>query len=134
MKFPVYLHRTESGSYSGFIPDIPGCFFAGDTIDEALTDAVGAVDLHLEVLTERSGTLPVANDIGAHLDHEDCQGGVWAIIDVDLNKHDGKAIKLNMTLPQNLLARIDQFVGDHPEYRSRSGFFAEIARKEIQRA
>ncbi|MDU2938446.1 MAG: type II toxin-antitoxin system HicB family antitoxin [Enterobacteriaceae bacterium] len=64
---------------------------------------------------------------------EDCQGGIWAYVDIDMSKYDGKAVKLNITLPQNLLFKIDAYVGLNSEYGSRSGFFAELARRELQK-
>lgn len=133
MKFPIYLHKTESGSFSGFVPDIEGCFFAGDNIDTTIDDAYEAIDTHLEFMAEEGDPLPEAKDISAHFDDEDCQGGVWAYADIDLSKYDGKAVKLNITLPQNLLNRIDTFVEVHNEYKSRSGFLAEIARRELSK-
>lgn len=133
MKFPIYLHKAESGSFSGFVPDIIGCYFAGDNIDDTIADAYGAIDAHLEYQTEKGRPLPTAQDITAHADDEDCQGGIWAYVDIDLSKYDGKAVKLNITLPQHLLARIDDYVEVHREYPSRSGFLAELARRELQK-
>ncbi|EMA4402935.1 type II toxin-antitoxin system HicB family antitoxin, partial [Escherichia coli] len=63
MKFPVYLHQADSGSFSGFVPDIEGCYFAGDTIDDAIADAYGAIDAHLDFATESGLSVPEARDI-----------------------------------------------------------------------
>jgi len=131
MRFPVYLHKADTDGYSGFVPDITGCFFAGDTIDEAIVDATEAIDAHLESLADRGKDLPEAKGIEVHIDNEDCQNGIWAYVDIDVSKYDGKAVKLNITLPQNLLVRIDNFVELHKEYNSRSGFLADLARREL---
>ncbi|MCW2483230.1 type II toxin-antitoxin system HicB family antitoxin, partial [Candidatus Symbiopectobacterium sp. NZEC135] len=64
-------------------------------------------------------------------DDEDCQGGIWGFVDIDTTKYEGKAIKLNITLPQNLLKRIDDYVSSNGEFSSRSGFIAELARREL---
>jgi len=133
MKFPIYLHQAERGSFSGFIPGIEGCYFAGDTIDDAIADANSAIDAHLSFQSEKGRPLPVARPIAEHASDEDCQGGIWAYTDVDLSRYDGKAVKLNITLPQNLLKTIDSYVELNREYGSRSGFFAELARREITR-
>jgi len=131
MKFPIYLHRAEGGSFSGFVPDIKGCYFAGDTIDEAIADAFNAIDAHLEFQAEKGRDLPEAQDISAHLQNSACEGGDWAYVEVDLMKYEGKAVKLNITLPQNLLHRIDSYVELNREYGSRSGFIAALARREL---
>ncbi|WP_072023193.1 type II toxin-antitoxin system HicB family antitoxin [Photorhabdus australis] len=36
MRYPIYLHQADDGSFSGFVPDVIGCYFAGDTIDDAI--------------------------------------------------------------------------------------------------
>ncbi|HHL0960488.1 TPA: type II toxin-antitoxin system HicB family antitoxin [Serratia marcescens] len=132
MKFPIYLHQSESGDFSGFVPDLPGCYFAGDTIDDAIADAYNAIDGYMEFLSEKGAAIPQAMTVNDHRDDEDCKGGSWAYIDIDVTKFEGKAVKLNITLPNFLLSRIDDYVKDHhQEYSSRSGFLAELARREL---
>jgi hypothetical protein len=36
MRYPVVIHKDESSDFGVTIPDIPGCFSAGDTYDDAL--------------------------------------------------------------------------------------------------
>jgi len=131
MKYPVYLHQAESGSFSGFVPDLEGCYFAGDTIDDAIADAHAAIDVYLDYRSEKGRDVPVASTMNDHKDDEDCQGGIWGIVDIDTTKYDGKAVKLNITLPHNLLTRIDAYVTSNRDYSSRSGFIAELARREL---
>lgn len=131
MRFPVYLHKTENGSWSGFVPDVQGCFFAGNTVDEALSDAFGAIDAHVESLADAGKAIPKAASVETHINDEECQGGYWAFIEIDLSRYEGKAVKLNITLPQNLLTKIDSYVEAHREYGSRSGFLAALARREL---
>jgi predicted RNase H-like HicB family nuclease len=133
MKYPVYLHQTESGTFSGFVPDLAGCYFAGDTIDDAIADAHAAIDAYLEYRSEKGKDVLVAGTMNDHKDDEDCQGGMWGIVDIDTSKYDGKAVKLNITLPQNLLRRIDAYVVSNKDYTSRSGFIAELARRELSK-
>jgi predicted RNase H-like HicB family nuclease len=41
-----------------WFPDLPGCFSAGDNIDEALHNAAGAVTLYAEELAKAGRRLP----------------------------------------------------------------------------
>ncbi len=134
MRFPVYLHKTEDNSWSGFVPDVEGCFFAGKSVDDALRDAYNAIDVHVESLADAGKAIPKAADIETHIQDEACQGGYWAFVEIDLSRYEGKAVKLNITLPQNLLSKIDSYVESHREYGSRSGFLAELARRELANA
>jgi predicted RNase H-like HicB family nuclease len=134
MRFPVYLHKTEDNSWSGFVPDVEGCFFAGKSVDDALRDAFNAIDVYVESLADAGKAIPKAADIETHIQDDACQGGYWAFVEIDLSRFEGKAVKLNITLPQNLLNKIDSYVESHREYGSRSGFLAELARRELANA
>lgn len=131
MKYPVYLHQAESGTYSGFVPDLAGCYFAGETIDNAIADAHAAIDTYLDYRNEQGKDVPIARTFNDHKDDEECQGGIWGFVDIDTSRYEGKTIKLNITLPQNLLIKIDGYVSHHGDFSSRSGFFAELARREL---
>ncbi|EKT61725.1 type II toxin-antitoxin system HicB family antitoxin [Providencia alcalifaciens] len=131
MRYPIYLHQAADGSFSGFVPDVVGCYFAGDTIDDAISDAHNALDTYFEYMSEMGNEPDQAKTVADHLNNEDCRDGSWAYVDIDLTKYDGKSIKLNITIPQFLLSRIDNYVNVHHEYKSRSGFLAELARREL---
>ncbi|WP_035604533.1 type II toxin-antitoxin system HicB family antitoxin [Edwardsiella tarda] len=133
MRYPIYLHQAEDGSFSGFVPDVVGCYFAGDTIDDAIADAQNALNTYFEYTTEAGEYPQQAKTVADHMNDEDCTGGSWAYVDIDLTKYDGKAVKINITLPQFLLARVDEYVSSHREYVSRSGFLAELARRELSK-
>ncbi len=70
-----------------------------------------------------------------HLAENICEyvGGRWFLIDVNMDKFDGRAERINITLPHRLLHRIDTIVHDHPEYSSRSGFLTQAACNELQK-
>lgn len=52
MRYPVVLHTDDGARWGVTVPDLPGCFSAGDSMDEALESIIEAIDLHLEGLTE----------------------------------------------------------------------------------
>ena len=52
MRYPIVLHTDDNIRYGVTVPDLPGCFSAGDTFDEAMESAKEAIDLHAEGLTE----------------------------------------------------------------------------------
>jgi len=49
MQYLILLDGSEPGTgYDVMVPDLPGCFSAGDTLTGALTNAKEAVECHLE--------------------------------------------------------------------------------------
>ncbi|GHU32379.1 HicB family protein [Betaproteobacteria bacterium] len=130
MRFPVVLHSDDGVRFGVTVPDLPGCFSAGDTFDEALDAVVEAINLHLEELVEDGGEIPVAQAIAAHRANPDFAEGVWAAVDVDVSRFDGRAEKINITLPRRLLAQIDNYTRAHGG--TRSGFLADAARAAMR--
>jgi predicted RNase H-like HicB family nuclease len=47
MKFLVVIHKDDNSDYGVTVPDLPGCFSAGSTIEEALENTKEAIALHL---------------------------------------------------------------------------------------
>ena len=108
------------------MPDLPGCFSGGDTLDEALESAREAVDLHVEGLIEDGSPIPTEQTMAQHQANPDFAGGVWAVVDVPVEKYLGPTEKTNITVPRLVLARIDEFA--KKKGQSRSGFLVEAAR------
>ncbi|VYU11830.1 type II toxin-antitoxin system HicB family antitoxin [Metakosakonia massiliensis] len=131
MFYPAYIHSDADGSASGFFPDVAGCFFAGDNLNEAFEDARSALTFHFETLCELGETLPTASPVEHHLQQqpEDFIGGQWLLVDINMNQFDGRAERINITLPRRLLSKIDGFVRDNPQFNNRSAFLAEAARR-----
>lgn len=51
--------HNESGSYWAEVPDLPGCFASGDTLDELFASLQEGVSLYLAKEGEESGPLRV---------------------------------------------------------------------------
>jgi predicted RNase H-like HicB family nuclease len=131
MLFPVVLHSDDGVKYGVTVPDIPGCFSAGESLDEALSMAKEAISAHVEWMIEEGDDLPVASSVTSHIGNPDYAGGIWALVDVDLTAYMGKSEKINITLPRLLISKIDKVVSQHGEYGSRSGLLATAALREI---
>lgn len=125
MKYPVIIHKDENSDYGVTFPDLPGCFSAGETIEEALTNAQEAAECHIEGILIDSEPIPVSTNIEKHKDNPDFKDGVWALIEVDLSKLSLKSKRVNITMPERLLNSLDYFAKKHGE--TRSGILAQAA-------
>lgn len=134
MIYPIFIFKRDSG-FDGYFPDVPGCFFAGDTVEDAVRDSESAFGAHCEVLTERGEYVPAPADVSAYLGDERLveDSGFLAFVDIDPAKYESKAVKFNLTMPSNLIAAIDRFIEKNGRYKNRSAFLSELARKEIAR-
>lgn len=57
MRYSVIFERTDTG-YSAYVPDLPGCIAAGDTIDETAQLMREAIEMHLEAMAEDGQPIP----------------------------------------------------------------------------
>lgn len=128
MIYPIAIDRgNDTEAYGVIVPDIQGCFSAGDTLEEALQAVEEAITGHLSVLADDNEPIPLGTSIDNHLNNPDYHGMIWAIVDIDINAFLGKAEKINVTLPSKLVHMIDLRVSKDPQYTSRSGFLAASA-------
>ncbi|WP_410009438.1 type II toxin-antitoxin system HicB family antitoxin [Pantoea agglomerans] len=132
MFYPIAIEAGDhEHAYGVIVPDLPGCFSAGDTLDEAIKNAKEAIIGHIELCVELGHEIPAVSTIEALATNPDYQGYIWALVDVDVIRLLGGSEKINVTLPRSLIDRIDRCVASHPEYKSRSGFLAQVALERI---
>lgn len=126
MKFPIAIKKEDEAAFGVVIPDLPGCFSAGDTLDEAIENAKEAAELWLETIIDDGESIPEPSSISVHQSLPEFAGWIWAVIDVDIASLSDKTERVNLTLPSRVLRRIDRDAKAAGE--SRSGF---IARKML---
>lgn len=134
MLYPIAIEKPahDNECFGVIVPDIPGCFSAGDSLDEAVKNAKEAIGFHLDCLADDGDEIPNATTIANHQNNPDFQNMIWALVDVDLSLYLGKAEKINVTLPSRLIARIDDKVfANKSQYKSRSNYLAQLAIKDL---
>ncbi|UIK03996.1 type II toxin-antitoxin system HicB family antitoxin [Neorhizobium galegae] len=123
------IHKNAESDYGVSFPDFPGVVTAGATLDEARHMAEEALAFHVEGMVEDGETIPEPSSLESVMTNPDNLDGV-AIL-VTLKTQVAKAVRINITLPEDVLERIDRFAADHG--LSRSGFLARAASHEIER-
>jgi len=87
MLYPVVVHHEEGSSYGVTVPDVPGCFSAGDTYQDALNNASEALCLMIDSIIEDGEDVPIAKSIEHHKKNPEYDGGVWTTLYFDINLH-----------------------------------------------
>jgi predicted RNase H-like HicB family nuclease len=83
MNYPVAIHKDPGSDYGVTVPDLPGCFSAGSTIDEALLMVRQAIELHVQSLLEDGLEVPLPSDIEKLRQQMDFADAIWGIVAVD---------------------------------------------------
>lgn len=100
MRYPVVIHKDPESDYGVTVPDLVGCFTAGSTMDEALSEAVEAIECHLEALMIDQEPIPTAKRIEDHQTDPLYANGIWALVSVDLSKLSVSSRRREVTVTQ----------------------------------
>ena len=58
MDYVVVFEKAEDGSFSAYVPDLPGCVTSGDSAEEVRLLIEEVVALHLDSLRRHGETVP----------------------------------------------------------------------------
>lgn len=120
--FLAVIERGREG-FGAYLPDLPGCVSAGDTILQAIHGMNEALAIHLEGMIEDGEPIPEARWDGIETDNEVDVVAV-AVVEAEVS---GPVKRYNVTLPEGLVRRIDAVSNN------RSAFLADAARQILRR-
>jgi predicted RNase H-like HicB family nuclease len=129
MKFAVFLEKDIDSDYGVTVPDLPGCFSSGVTIEEALENAQEAILTHVEGLLMDNEVIPNSSSIEELKRSVNSNKVTWGLVNVDLGKLSNEVKRINVTIPENILSKIDTFA--QREGETRSGLLATAALEYI---
>ena len=128
----VVLVDGHSGAYGVVVPDLPGCFSAGATVDEALSNAQEAVSLWADEMIAQGGTIPAPRAMEVAISDPDIAEAISAgaaLALVPLVRNSGQPTRANISLDRGLLEAIDEAAAARG--LTRSAFLATAAREKI---
>lgn len=66
-KYLVVIEQAEDGSYSAYLPDVPGCVSCGDTVDEVKAMIQEALDFHLDGMRRAGLPVPIPTTLSDYV-------------------------------------------------------------------
>ena len=133
MKVCAVFELNGEGGYGVYFPALPGCVSMGDSLEEARRMALEAVAGHLALILADGEAVP--STVGAKPARAP-KGAVVEVLnipDADIRaelpkmrrsleqarlRKRGKCLRLNITLPEELVGRTDDYARKHHETRS----------------
>ena len=122
------VHKDATSDFGISFPDFPGCVTAGNSIDEAKDMAHDALSLHIKGLLEDGESIPAPSkleDIMADPDYSDAV----AILVVTAKGKKARSVRVNITVPEDMLRKIDAVAKKRG--MSRSSFLVNAAQHAI---
>lgn len=121
------IHKDADSDFGVSFPDLPGLITAGSTLDEARDMAEEALAFHLEGLAEDGEAIPEPSSLEEIMSTPENRSGVAILVSV--KDHQPKIVRVNVTLPGDVLEQIDKYA--EANGYTRSGLLAQAAKKLI---
>jgi predicted RNase H-like HicB family nuclease len=122
------IHKDVTSDYGVSFPDFPGIATAGTTLDDARAMAEEALAFHIEGLVADGEAVPGPSSLEEVMANPENRDGVAILVAV---KTEGrKAVRVNVTLPEDVLEQIDQYAEAHGF--TRSGFLTQAAKRAMK--
>ena len=129
-QYIALIHKDAGSDYGVSFPDLPGCVAAGVDLDDARAMAEEALALHLGGMAADEEPIPEPSSLEAVMADRENRDAV-AIL-VKARPATAKAVRVNMTIPEDELERIDKFAAE--QGYTRSGFLLHAAKRTINAA
>ncbi len=125
MRYAIAIEPgSDTTAWGVVVPDLPGCFWARDTLDEAVANAEQAVAVWIDATLDNGAVIPPPTSLEAIRERPEFAGWTFALVSVDPALLDDAVERVNITLPRRVLRRLDAQA--RAAGKTRSGFIAEL--------
>ena len=122
------IHKELGSDYGVSFPDFPGVITAGASLDEARAMAEEALGFHLDGLIEDGEAIPEPSSLEQVMAEAANRDGVAILVPVRTPA--ARIVRVNVSLPEDVLAKIDYYA--KKQGFTRSGFLAQAAKRAIE--
>jgi predicted RNase H-like HicB family nuclease len=122
------VHKDPKSDFGVSFPDFPGCITAGSSIDEAKDMAHDALSLHIKGMIEDDENIPDPSKLEDIMDDPD-YSDTAAILIVSISEAKPRSVRVNITVPEDMLRKIDTVAKKRG--MSRSSFLVHAAQNAI---
>lgn len=125
MRYPVLIEEgSETAAFGVAVPDLPGCFSAGDTLDEAMIAAAEAAAAWIDAALDSGMAVPAPSPLADIRGLPGFEGWSVGVIDLAPALFDDSIERVNITLPRRVLRRLDDLASARRQ--SRGAFIADL--------
>jgi len=125
----VIVEKDKNSCYGVYNPDFKGVMGAGDTFSEAVNNMRDAMENYLE----EANNIPAASDIETienYIIKNYPASSIKTIVDLDVSLPRAHSVRLNISMPEDILMRLDKTLSGKTNQRSR--FIADAVERQLQ--
>ena len=123
------IHKEANSDFGVSFPHFPGRGHGGTNLDDARAMAEEALAFHIDGLVADGDAIPEPSSLEDVMADPENRDGVAILVAVKTEAR--KAVRVNVTLPEDVLEQIDRYADAHG--LTRSGFLAQTAKRAIQK-
>jgi predicted RNase H-like HicB family nuclease len=121
------IHKDADSDFGVSFPDFPGIATAGTDLDDARAMAEEALAFHIEGLVADGEPIPEPSSLDAIMADPANRDGVAILVAAKIEA--AKTVRVNVTLPEDVLTEIDRYADEHGF--TRSGFLTQAAKRAM---
>jgi predicted RNase H-like HicB family nuclease len=125
--YPAIIERAAEG-FGVFFPDLPGCTSTGATLQDAVRNAETALQAHIDLAAEHGDVVPEPSELDVIAADPGVVEAARVLVRADVP---GRSVRVNITLPEDLLAAVDRYAARTGH--TRSGLLAQAVRERMDR-
>lgn len=131
MIYPVVILKQAESNHIALAPDWPNLRGNGTSIEDALLSVQEAIAAKVKEHIESQTPTPTPRTIEEACREKEYQGGIWAMIEADRVYSAVRHKRLNITLSEQLVDKLDRYASEHG--LTRSGLLAIAALDYMKR-
>ena len=123
--YVAVIKKSKSSDYAVIFPDFPACITAGKTLEEARVLAEEALQFHVDGMIEDKAEIPNPSSLDiVKTKHKKSE--IFLIVPV---RTPSKVARINITVDEKFLRKLDKYLESHDE--SRSSFLVSAAKRAM---
>jgi predicted RNase H-like HicB family nuclease len=125
IRYPILIEEgTDKTAFGVVVPDLPGCFSAGDTLDEAVEAAKESAAAWIDVALDHGMPVPPPSTLEVVRRLPGYKGWAVGLVELEETLLDDAVERVNITLPRRVLRRLDDMA--RKAGQTRSGLIARL--------
>jgi predicted RNase H-like HicB family nuclease len=128
-EYIALIHKEPHTGFGASFPDFPGAITVAPTLEELRSEAEEALAFHIEGMQEDGEEIPNPSSLDMIAMSEDYNDAA-AVLVIKAPETASPSVRINVTIPDLMLKRIDRYAAKHG--LTRSGFLTQAAKKEME--
>ena len=128
-EYIALIHKEPDTGFGVSFPDFPGAITVAATLEDLRSQAEEALALHIEGMQEDGDEIPGPSPLDLIAMSDDYKDAA-AVLVSKAPETASPSVRINVTIPDQMLKRIDRYAAK--QGLTRSGFLVQAAKKEME--